>query len=513
MRTILATRRLRLLLSCTMLVASLLPSSTVLADVYLFNQGALQQYPGGINGSLPYDLATRAETVRLIVDATQGTRNTVAYNQQQYFADVFPGSWQAQYFDEAARRGWVRGDYDCLGRFSPCFARPDFPLTRAEAAAFIVRAFSFQRTGTAQRFSDNRGGQWYEPFIQIAADHCILQGDLGTSQARPEALVTRTELQIMITRATGATSYGVNCNRNVGSQYSPYYNAAPYGAQYVNQYDTYSPYTTYITPYPQYQQYPYYNYNQTTRSEASIDAVVPVSLTRIRVDFNIDLDINLVQNVNRYQLSGGPNTLTVYSASLVGPRSVELRLSREMEPRVSYTLYVNNMNGLNGRVFSDSMDFRGYGSTRDTYTGSLSVYASSSNSELIVNQGSRGNIVLSLTMSASCDRSKRVYAITLQNSGGIQNYISAMYLTQGNSQLTPYASLNGSSVTLRLTNALTIPACQSMSVNVVADLQSYTGGSNVSLGRMSVNNTSDIQTDANNVNGSFPLYGPYVRTI
>src|SRR5262249_27086623 len=97
------------------------------------------------------DNANRAEFVKLVVMLNGGVINTVP--SQPSFDDVATGAWYYEYFEEAGKEGWVRGDGSCYGKH-PCYARPSANINRAEAAAIIVRAFGLEPTGSAAQFVD-----------------------------------------------------------------------------------------------------------------------------------------------------------------------------------------------------------------------------------------------------------------------------------------------------------------------------------------------------------------------
>ena len=155
----------------------------------------------------PHDGATRAESAKLLV-AMQGI--VPGYFRRIHFNDVPRDSWFFGYIEEAARQGWMKGYDNCYGR-DVCFTMPVAVITRAEAAALIVRVLGLPWMGDAPRFADNPNGPWYVRTIQIAADHCVLRGDDVTGMVRPNDRVTRAELLMMIHRALQARTYRDGC--------------------------------------------------------------------------------------------------------------------------------------------------------------------------------------------------------------------------------------------------------------------------------------------------------------
>jgi hypothetical protein len=165
----------------------------------------------------PSDDALRSELAKLIVVVNGGLLNAMPSTAS--FDDVAVGAWYYAYFEDAGARGWIKGDGNCYG-MHPCIARPGATINRAEAAAMIVRAFGYEATNDATGFSDVRASAWFAPVIQTAADHCILQGDQGTTLVRPAAFVNRAELITMLYRAYQNLSYAGGCQPMINSSSS-----------------------------------------------------------------------------------------------------------------------------------------------------------------------------------------------------------------------------------------------------------------------------------------------------
>ncbi len=152
----------------------------------------------------PADRATRAEFMKLVVELNDGILDEIPASPS--FDDISPGDWFFGYLEESAREGWVKGDGNCFGS-KPCHVRPNSPITRAEAAVLIRRAFGKKRMGRAPAFSDNPAGEWFTDAIQGAADHCILRGDEGTRNVRPHDLLNRAEMVAMLYRVDNGGRY------------------------------------------------------------------------------------------------------------------------------------------------------------------------------------------------------------------------------------------------------------------------------------------------------------------
>ena len=164
----------------------------------------LDSTQGRFRGS---EKALRGEFVKLVVELNGGI--LVDTPTVSHFSDVAPGDWFFPYFEEAAREGWVKGDQDCFPG-KPCRVRPRESITRAEAAAIIRRAFGKKPLGIAPAFKDNPAGNWFSEFVQIAADHCILQGDDASRSVRPHDALNRAEMVVMLSRVDEGKRYP-NC--------------------------------------------------------------------------------------------------------------------------------------------------------------------------------------------------------------------------------------------------------------------------------------------------------------
>ena len=151
--------------------------------------------------------ANRAEFVKLIVALNGGIIEETP--KQSSFEDVSTSDWFFPFFEEAAREQWIRGDGDCFGQRS-CKVRPSAPVSRAEAAVLVVRAFGKKSLGTAPAFADNPPGSWFSHAIQIAADHCILRGDEGSRNVRTGDPLNRAEMVVMLSRIDEGKEYP-NC--------------------------------------------------------------------------------------------------------------------------------------------------------------------------------------------------------------------------------------------------------------------------------------------------------------
>jgi spore germination protein YaaH len=115
------------------------------------------------------------------------------------FADV-QGHWALPSVLAAASRGWMLG-------LAPDRFAPDAALTRAEAAAILVRVLGFAgETGAAPvSFTDVPAGHWARQEIAVAQQHGLIQG-ISDVRFAPDAPMTREQLCELLSRALGLTS-------------------------------------------------------------------------------------------------------------------------------------------------------------------------------------------------------------------------------------------------------------------------------------------------------------------
>ncbi len=276
------------------------------AAAALLESGALDRNETRLR---PNDLATRAEVLKLLVEVYDADMVNPATPS---FSDVPRSAWYYTYVETAAREGWLKGDGECYGkgRASTCTARPSATVNRAEMAIMMQRAFNLQYLDLAPVFSDNVRSQWYFVPIQTAADHCILQGDGGTNRVRPAASMNRAEMVVMFDRASkNDQEYGDDCGVNV-------------------------------EPVP------------------NLTSAVVRSSQRVRVTFNVDLDVNRIDNVDRYDVDmvGGGN-VDIEDITVITARSVDIELGESLEDDETFRVSVTDMRSQGMQEFDDSATF------------------------------------------------------------------------------------------------------------------------------------------------------------
>jgi len=109
------------------------------------------------------------------------------------FGDVADGAWYAGFVNRLAELGVVSGRTD--GIFDP-----DGEVTRAELAAMLVRALGESPSTSLAGFSDVPADVWYAGFVARLAELGVTVG-YGDGTFHPDAPITRAEVAAMLVRA------------------------------------------------------------------------------------------------------------------------------------------------------------------------------------------------------------------------------------------------------------------------------------------------------------------------
>lgn len=407
------------------------------------------------------DSATRAEFVKLVVEVNGGILGTSP--AMASFDDVAKGAWFFDYFEEARKEGWVMGDGNCAGTH-PCYARPNAKINRAEAAALIVRSFGLDWTGDAPQFVDNPSGQWYSDVIQTAADHCVLQGDTGSSRVRPGDFMNRAEMVTMLYRVDQGLMYGVDCGTDMPME------------------------------------------------DLAISDVMADSSTMLSVWFTDSVDWDDAGMASRYSvMCGGSTPVTVTNAEVVSDDMVELTLGSGLEAGWDCDLMVMDLMGMDGMTFSDSASF--------TYNdmpvsmGALEVSLSSRNpAGDTVPKGANGVTMVSVDLSASCEDDVTLNDITLLHKGfGEETDITGLYAAVDGARVTRKRTIDSQAQTaeIRFSKPLVVPACETVTLDVMADFS--TTAAAYAEHAISIELATDVESNATAVTGTFPLSGNTFR--
>lgn len=109
------------------------------------------------------------------------------------FGDMDKYAWAEEFVDILAARGITTG-------ISESSFNPGGTVTRAQFAAFIVRALGLEAKSSTNPFNDVKEGQWFTEAIIAAAESGIIQG-YGKGSFMPDQTVTREQMAVMIMRA------------------------------------------------------------------------------------------------------------------------------------------------------------------------------------------------------------------------------------------------------------------------------------------------------------------------
>ena len=520
----------------------------------------------------PNDLATRAEMVELLVRLR---KQALQYPARSSFDDVSINARFSPYIETAARVGWLRGDRNCYGTH-PCTARPNDGVNRAEAATLLMRVFSLPANNLAPDFFDNaHKNAWYYQAIQTAADHCVLQGDDFTHLVRPSWGMNRAEMIVMFDRASKNLIYGTNCGvtpvqNNISSAEALSatrvrltfssdvdavrandafrYTISTAGGVRINSTDAtlIGNRTVDLTLETSLTNQTLYRVNVSELRTASgiifsadtsflfstpsarISSVVALSSTRVRLQFDTDIQANTGDDAYRYTVreAGTNSFIGVNAATIVNSRTVDLILSAAVRTQVSYVVSVNDLVTQNGIRFNDSATFNFSESNPDvssispvnattlrlTFATNLDEVTaenvthyrvSSNNRDLVVtNARLVSDHLIDLTLGENME-SQRVYTVTvtdLRTSGGVLFSDSASTLYIGaNSPFT--ATLIGA----REVPPVTISLSGTGSFTLSSAGLAYT----ISL----MNLSGSIITAAHFHRGATGVNGPAIQTI
>lgn len=143
-------------------------------------------------GFVPTSFAKRnGKKAAIIKFSGNQTLYTVAASNKSF--DDIAGHWAAKDITLLANKLIVNG----IGNNK--FA-PEQGVKRAEFAALIVRALGLTGTSSAERFTDVQSNTWYAQAVSAAVHANIIQG-YEDGSFRPNALITREEIAVMLVRA------------------------------------------------------------------------------------------------------------------------------------------------------------------------------------------------------------------------------------------------------------------------------------------------------------------------
>jgi hypothetical protein len=105
-------------------------------------------------------------------------------------------SWARAAINELSARGIIAG-------VSPGKFAPDQNLTRAQFATILTLALQLKPEGAVtSRFTDVQPDAWYAPYVELAAEHGLING-YGNGSFQPDQPVNRQEMVVMVIKAMG----------------------------------------------------------------------------------------------------------------------------------------------------------------------------------------------------------------------------------------------------------------------------------------------------------------------
>jgi hypothetical protein len=127
--------------------------------------------------------------------ATTTTTTTTPPSTTPVFSDVSTSYWGYDAISSLSSKGIVSGYPD--GTF-----KPNATITRAEFATMLVKALGLDTTGTTGEFTDVTADSWYYGSVNAAVSAGLASG-MGNNLFAPNALITREQMSVMVTKALG----------------------------------------------------------------------------------------------------------------------------------------------------------------------------------------------------------------------------------------------------------------------------------------------------------------------
>lgn len=183
-------------------VAAVAPGGTFIDDDGNLHEGAIEairsaQITTGCDpvGDLycPSNSVTRAEMAAFIVRALGEPNPTPSTSGT--FSDVAAGAWYEPFVERLV-------ELDITTGFTDNTYRPDEPVTRAQMAAFVIRALGETESSQPTRFSDVASGVWFEGVVERLAELAITTGcDTNPLRYCPSDPVSRDQMASFVARA------------------------------------------------------------------------------------------------------------------------------------------------------------------------------------------------------------------------------------------------------------------------------------------------------------------------
>ena len=142
----------------------------------------------------PNATTTRAQFAAMIANAMGFDAETDEIDVETAFVDVPATHWGAKAIAFCAENGYMNGDAD--GNF-----RPDANITRQEVASVLVNTFKLTNEGTKDFPDDALIASWAKSNVYAAKAAGLMNGDQGTGNFRPTAMITRAEAASILMNA------------------------------------------------------------------------------------------------------------------------------------------------------------------------------------------------------------------------------------------------------------------------------------------------------------------------
>lgn len=163
----------------------------------------------------------------LVVTALLLTSLPMAFASGATSFTDFPTGWSAPAMEAAVANGLLTG-------FEDGTIRPGDPLTRAQVATIITRAFGAQTTADVSAFSDVPASAWFAPYIARAVKMGALNGTSATTMA-PDVSITREQVFTAVARVLVLSSSDTSVLNKFNDAGSISSWAAPYMAALVQR--------------------------------------------------------------------------------------------------------------------------------------------------------------------------------------------------------------------------------------------------------------------------------------
>jgi S-layer homology domain len=125
-----------------------------------------------------------------LTQIVQAKTEIISQNTEINFTDITENYWAKTFIESLASRGIIKG-------FSDTTFRPEEPVTRAQFAAMLSKAFPREKTRDATEFSDIPSKYWAREVIQESYRYGFLNGYPG-NLFKPEEKITKEQVLVAL---------------------------------------------------------------------------------------------------------------------------------------------------------------------------------------------------------------------------------------------------------------------------------------------------------------------------